>query len=561
MSLYRKHRPQKFTDIVGQQHIKKVLTNSIEQDKIGHAYLFSGPRGTGKTTMARLLAKALNCRNRVESREVRGESRVQRVVNDKENIDNKPFEKPLKPYPLNLTPNNYEPCNECISCVEITADRSMDVIEIDAASNRGIDEIRELRDKVRYAPSSSAYKVYIIDEVHMLTKEAFNALLKTLEEPPAHCVFIMATTELHKVPDTILSRTQQFDFKRANQKELITNLMAIISKEKLNITPDAVELIARAGDGSFRDSVSILDQIASLNEKEIQLDHVKEILGLVPQNLLEDFIKFLENDDAKRAIELINQIYEQGYDLAQFNQTVIEALRDKMVKNNDYNLLKVIKKFIEAGQEMKYAQIPQIPMELAVVEISNQLPVTSNQLTKELNNTETKEQTQKPTIKSEENLEKDILTANSEKPTTNLEVDNPVAKSQKPIASSQSLIAKWPEVVGVVLANNQSLGTLLKDASALEIKDDKLILAVKFKFYAERIMASDKITTVLDAVEKVLGEKLGVECVVSDSEQRAESREVRGENREQRDESREIISTLKPQVSTLVDDALEVFGE
>ncbi|EKD56175.1 MAG: hypothetical protein ACD_58C00282G0001 [uncultured bacterium] len=525
MSLYRKHRPQKFADIVGQEHIKKVLTNSIAQGKIGHAYLFSGPRGTGKTTMARLLAKALNCKTNLKSE-----------------IENRKSDE-------------YEPCNECISCVEITGDRSMDVIEIDAASNRGIDEIRELRDKVRYAPSNSAYKIYIIDEVHMLTKEAFNALLKTLEEPPAHAVFIMATTELHKIPDTILSRTQQFDFKRASFKELIDNLLTIAQKEKFKINPDAVELIARAGDGSFRDSLSILDQIASLNEKEIQLGHVKEILGLVPQNLLDEFIVMLEKNDVSGAIDLIDQIYSEGYDLAQFNQTVIEALRDKMVKNSDYNLLKIIKKFIEAGQDMKYAQIPQIPMELAVVESCNMEHITCNKGTKEHKNIETNKQDQEAKIKDQSDNSK-IKSENKSEIPTSPEVDSITATDEEPKADDQilnlkskiiNLQEKWPEVVGAVLANNQSLGTLLKDAKALEIKDNKIIIGVKFKFYAERIMASDKIVIIVEAIEKVIGTKMGVECVVE------EKLKTKSEKLKTNDEN--VIN------DNLVADAMEVFGE
>ncbi|MCX5692570.1 MAG: DNA polymerase III subunit gamma/tau [Candidatus Omnitrophica bacterium] len=287
----RKWRPQDFDEIVGQEHITTTLKNAISMDRLHHAYLFTGPRGIGKTSTARIFSKALNCE--------KGSS--------------------------------IKPCNACSSCKEITLGSSMDVIEIDGASNRGIDEIRNLRETVKFSPSKGRFKIYIIDEVHMLTTEAFNALLKTLEEPPMHVKFIFATTEPHKVLPTVLSRCQRFDFRRIQMKDIIAKLREVSKIESLNIDEDAFLYIAKASDGSMRDAESILDQIASFSKGKIQLKEVIESLGMIDQETLFRSAELIINKDARSGIYLVDEILNSGKDAKQFILGLLEHFRNVMI--------------------------------------------------------------------------------------------------------------------------------------------------------------------------------------------------------------------------------------
>lgn len=287
----RKWRPMTFEEVTGQSHVTVTLRNALSTKRLAHAYLFSGPRGVGKTTTARLLAKAVNC----------------------------------------LHPVDNNPDNTCENCIEITEGRSFDVLEIDGASNRGVDEIRNLRESVRYAPQKGAYKVYIIDEVHMLTKEAFNALLKTLEEPPPHVLFIFATTEIHKVPATILSRCQRFDFRRIAIAGIMDNLRGIAGQEGIIIDEEALLLVAKKGDGSLRDAQSMFDQVVSLCGRKVDYHQILEALNIVDQEMYFRVTDLVKAQDARGGLALVDEIMTKGYDLKEFLGGLLEHLRNLLV--------------------------------------------------------------------------------------------------------------------------------------------------------------------------------------------------------------------------------------
>lgn len=359
--LARKFRPQTFEDVSGQEHVVKTLKNAIGQGRVAHAFLFSGPRGVGKTSVARILAKSLNC------------------------------EKGPSP----------TPCNICSNCKEITAGRCLDVREIDGASNRGIDEIRELRENVKFAPAAARYKIYIIDEVHMLTREAFNALLKTLEEPPAHVIFIFATTENHKVPATILSRCQCYDFRRISLKEIIANLERVASAEDIKISKTALGWIAEAGDGSMRDAQSVFDQVISYAGKEIKDEDVEENLGLTDRKYLFVLSDAVMKQDAGACLTILEEAYLAGIDMKQFYQRLLKHFRDlllvkiagdnsssfdiapeqiDLLKNQSENVTReTLQRYVEIliAQEDSFrrSQEPRIKMETIIVQMAYLNPI------------------------------------------------------------------------------------------------------------------------------------------------------------------------------------------
>ncbi len=356
-SLYRKWRPQTFEDIIGQKHITQTLINAISLNRISHAYIFSGPRGVGKTTTARILAKSLNC------------------------------EKGPTPYP----------CNKCERCIRITNGYSMDVMEIDGASNNGVDSIRELRNKVNFAPAEGRYKIYIIDEVHMLSQGAFNALLKTLEEPPLHVIFIFATTDPHKIPSTILSRCQWFNFRRISLADIVAKLKMIVKDEKLNIDDKTLNIIARSSTGSMRDAESALDQIIAYCGKNITSQSVKEVLGIIEEEVFFEFLEAIIKNDTLNGIEIINRTSDLGEDASQFIKNLMEYVhnlslakvcqkeilnlkgiftedRERLLKQSKTikleKLFSIVNYLAEAERKMRYTRHPWILLEMLVIKFT-----------------------------------------------------------------------------------------------------------------------------------------------------------------------------------------------
>ncbi len=317
-TFYRKYRPKDFASLFGQKHIKKLLENAVEKDAVSHAYIFSGPRGTGKTTVARILAKRLNCEN----------------------------------------PGNFEPCNVCSQCRNITSGNHMDVIEMDAASNRGIDDFRSIRDKVSYKPVEGKYKVYIIDEVHMLTTEAFNAILKTLEEPPDHVVFILATTNPEKIPETIISRCQLLPFKNLSPEDIEDFMRYVCENEHISISPEALKIISDYSRGGMRDALVLLEQVSRTknSEETVEYDDILQVIGGVRQNVIKEFLEVLINGKVGMLIELTENLYRQGVNFEVF----LDSLSDYIVKNiSEYDfktIINIAQIVSELSKGLKFAE-------------------------------------------------------------------------------------------------------------------------------------------------------------------------------------------------------------
>ncbi|HHO75639.1 MAG TPA: DNA polymerase III subunit gamma/tau [Deltaproteobacteria bacterium] len=348
----RKFRPQRFEDVVGQDHVTSVIKNAIDLDRLPHAFIFSGPRGVGKTSMARILAKAINCEKGLSS----------------------------------------VPCNTCSQCEDITASRAVDVFEIDAASHTGVDDIRDLIENARYAPSSARFKTFIIDEVHMLSRNAFNALLKTLEEPPSHVIFIMATTELAKVPVTVLSRCQRYDFRRIAVDDIVAHLKSIASHESIDISDDAMITIALQADGSMRDAQGMLEHMASSGIEKIDMETVESMLGLVGRSTMHDLITALVHQDVPSMLDVIDAAYQYGQDLGQLYRSLLEQSRNMMVIKAGYSNLalaeeektflkelvteipfeevhRIVSVLLHAEEIMKFSTLPKIALETILLRI------------------------------------------------------------------------------------------------------------------------------------------------------------------------------------------------
>ncbi len=477
-ALYLKWRPQTFEDVIGQQHITRTLRNALRQERIRHAYLFSGPRGTGKTSTARLLAKAVNCADPDPDR---------------------------------------RPCNECHFCQAVNEGRLMDLIEIDAASHTGVDDVRDLREKIAFAPSEGQYKVYIIDEVHRFSGAAFDALLKTLEEPPPHAIFVLATTEIAKVPATIKSRCQMFEFRRVSLGEVADLLQAICAEEDVSIDRAALELIAREGTGSVRDSISLLDQLLADPDAHITLEEAEAILGTASGHNVVELADALIGNDAARGLDLINAAVDGGADPRQLGRQMVEHLRQMMLAKMGGSdlldvsaerraivrqqaeaigrkaLLNALRAFNGALQEWQSGWQPQLPLELAFLESIK--PVVED---------EPPSAPPPPYVRTQDDLPKPIEPA-------------PPAPAQPPVASDSSAVrladvkAQWVKIQKIARRHHPSLPALLEHATPRDIKAGRLVLGVQAGVFKQKLEAEDK----RDALEHALAEALGAELKVS----------------------------------------------
>jgi len=491
-----KYRPQTFDEVVGQEHVSETLKNGIASGKVAHAYLFSGPRGIGKTTTARILAKALNCKE-------------------------------------GPTP---QPCNKCISCVEISRGSSLDVLEIDGASNRGIDEIRALRENVKFAPVSSRYKIYIIDEAHQITHDAFNALLKTLEEPPRHIIFMLATTQPEKIPPTILSRCQRFAFKLIPQKKIFERLDYIVGEEKLKIEKEALNIIAYRGEGSLRDAQSLLDQvIAYAGGKEIGLQETNFILGVLPFERLVEFSDLIVQHKAKEILSLIDEIAESGYDLHQFIKDLrqhfrnmlllkvagrdtrilglpekqLEILLEKGDQFTEENMVRIIDLLSKTYESMKWSEQPRLVIEVDMFRLS-QPYVPIGEVIERIGRLEKSLRLEEK--EGEPPGEREVQEAEKTPSGISEEKKLPVGETSE----IQEIRGHWEEVLESVKKLDIPLHACLLEGLPVRMENGLLYIAFSknHNFHKDRLEKKSNI--VEEAVKEVLGKEVKIKCITGE---------------------------------------------
>jgi DNA polymerase III subunit gamma/tau len=486
---YTKYRPQKFSELSKPNDAALALMNQIKSGKTAHAYLFVGPRGIGKTTLARILAKALNC---------------------------------------GAIEKNGDPCGKCENCLGVQSGTFLDLIEIDAASNRGIDDIRELKDRVKLSPSIGLKKVYIIDEVHMLTKEAFNALLKTLEEPPAHTAFILCTTEFHKVPDTIKSRCQVFKFKRATKEQIVKKLEGICSSEGVTgLKKKDLEKIAEASFGGFRDAETILQQVVEGN-----LDP-EAFVGLSSQDIYINFVEDLINGNTQGALRQINKLVEDGLDLNVWSLDLLTYLRDllfikaqaheglvdvtgenfaKMQEQADSvtesRIVVMIEIFLKASQDLNDSSIPQLPLELGVVKLGGGQEESSF--------SGTNKSAEQEAVSDEKRREENNSVPNSAVNEEEEQEGKTETGSGEEALQLKNLEKNWKKILAETVQYNNSIHALLKSSKPISVEDSCVLLEVGYSFHKERLEAPKNRRIVENIIKNVIGEDLRIKCKKSD---------------------------------------------
>jgi DNA polymerase-3 subunit gamma/tau len=496
LALYRKYRPQLFSKVLGQERVTTTLQQALQSGHVGHAYIFSGPRGTGKTSVARLLARAVNCKKMVQGKLETG-----------------------------------EPCNACEACVRAMAGQELDLIEIDAASNRGIDEIRELREKIRFAPGQGRKKVFLIDEFHMLTKEAFNALLKTLEEPPEHAVFILATTEIHSVPATILSRAQHFAFRALSLKNLTESLTLIATEEKVDLTEDARQLIAVQAEGGARDAQSVLELLMSAaGGEKITAQLVKQVLALPEIAQLETWTRAVVEQNADAALQVLRSGTEQGTDPQQFARSLVRYLRgialfqvsDELGKETSAHLteeqkqtaaslaknmprrlvLTALTAINQAGNETRLASPAILPLEVATLSL---IPGPA------IKQTTIGEIPTQPPVKTAQQKMPEPQPQSVKKP-----ISIPASDNLEMVDTDEltTLLSRWSEALQQIAQANISVAGLLRSAVLLTVEKGRAVFVVEYDFHRERLSVIHNRHMVEQVLEKMFNTKIRMECLL-----------------------------------------------